>query len=314
MSVVSVTYFVDETRLDEISSIVENDTNVDIRQIGDTIGVETTFLPSGARLVVTESIINGEPIANNFSFFDGAGNELVRIENFLGAFLDNDGSIEYRITYATGDTEIVGLDFLLDSSLFPADLSSDDADGIVVDLGDGIDTLDLTAFDRNALNEVVGEDGTISLSLNNESVNVSGLDRVELQDGTYLYNVEGELSEYLYGVYAASLARTPDEPGFNFWNDTANASNLSKAEIAEFFIDSPEFASLFDGEISDIDYISALYNTVLGRNADDDGFGFWLGVFESGEQSRADMLVFFVCSDEYRETYADDVDDGIWVL
>jgi hypothetical protein len=161
--------------------------------------------------------------------------------------------------------------------------------------------------------EVVREDGTVTVTSGDESYTFRGLDRIELDGGTYLYGLEGDRLDYVYALYRSALGRTPDEDGLVFWNGVAQDPAVTDEMLAQEFVDSPEFASLFAGEVSDAQFVDRLYNVVLGREEDQDGFDFWLGVIETGDYSRAEMLNFFVNSPEYFSNFAEDIDDGIWV-
>jgi hypothetical protein len=195
-------------------------------------------------------------------------------------------------------------------------------DSIRVDFGDepepegpfdpaDYDTLVL-ATDRAGITETVAEDGTVTIGTADAALEATGLERIEVSDGAYAYGLS-EDAPFVYRLYAASLARTPDEAGLRFW-DGAAEDGLRPLRLAKFFVDSQEFADNFLGDGSDEAYIDALYMNVLGREADEAGRDFWLEEFASGDQSRATMLIAFAESDENVALTAEDTDDGLWVV
>ncbi|MGF1447277.1 MAG: S8 family serine peptidase [Pikeienuella sp.] len=71
--------------------------------------------------------------------------------------------------------------------------------------------------------------------------------------------------------------RLPDGPGLDFW--TAAAPLMSDTALAEAFFAAGEFEAIY-GSLSTEDAVRALYENVLGRAADPDGFAFWHGLVE----------------------------------
>ena len=140
------------------------------------------------------------------------------------------------------------------------------------------------------------------------------VERLEFSDGTLLFDLEGDMLSYVYRVYSAAFARTPDEAGLRFWNEQAGSGNFSQDEIAEIFVESDEFGSKFGSDPTNDQFINALYNNVLLRDADEAGFTFWNGVFATEGQGRDDMLVYFAESDENVARNEDNLDDGVFVL
>ncbi|GMG83951.1 hypothetical protein LNKW23_31650 [Paralimibaculum aggregatum] len=141
-----------------------------------------------------------------------------------------------------------------------------------------------------------------------------GIERAEFDDGAFIFDAGGADLGYIYRTYAAAFARTPDEGGFIFWNDAINTGAFSRAGVAQFFVDSPEFAEKFGANPSDGDFIDALFNNVLLRDPDDGGRTFWLDAFETGLFDRADMLVFFAESPENVARNIENLDVGVWVV
>lgn len=156
--------------------------------------------------------------------------------------------------------------------------------------------------------------GSISLTESSSAVDTLwSIERIELTDGAYIFDVSGPHSEFVYRLYDASFGRTPDEAGLIFWNDQINAGNVDRDSLAQLFVDSLEFDTLYPSA-SDEAFVTALYRNALRRSPDAEGEAFWINAFSSGTISRAEMLVYFVDSDENIARNADNYDDGTWVL
>ncbi|MEL6766000.1 MAG: DUF4214 domain-containing protein [Pseudomonadota bacterium] len=100
-------------------------------------------------------------------------------------------------------------------------------------------------------------------------------------------------------LYEAAFGRSADAEGLNFWLD-ALEGGLSLTEIAERFIESDEFVSLF-GEIdtlSDTEIVTTFFENVLDRGPDPEGLDFFVGVLGTPEVDPEDLLLTFALSPE----------------
>ena len=171
---------------------------------------------------------------------------------------------------------------------------------------------------RADVTETVNGDGTVSITSPDGDASLTEIDRIELTDGTYVYDLS-EDAGFVYRLYSASLARTPDEGGLRFWDRDFSAGLFGEGvrgelALAAEFVDSPEFVENFLADDSDEAFIDALYLNVLGRVADDAGKAYWLARFQAPDADRNDLLWSFAGSDENVERIQDDTDDGFWVL
>ena len=213
-------------------------------------------------------------------------------------------------------------DLVLEDQTVPPELSGTGADDIFVltdDVlkilgGDGTDTVQL---DLMADNVVVtqGSDGALTMQVSEtQSVALDSIERLEFQDCTQAFDVNG-IAGQAYRLYQAVFDREPDKEGLGFWIDQLDAGNVTLNEAAGFFITSEEFARTYGvpEEVSDVAYLTLLYQNVLGRSPDEAGFAFWRDQQEQGF-SRSDMLVQFSESIENKALVASAIDDGIWYL
>jgi hypothetical protein len=117
--------------------------------------------------------------------------------------------------------------------------------------------------------------------------------------------------------YAAAFSRTPvpnsalpnygDIGGLAFWTNGYLAGEGVLAQyrgnvyaIADFFVASDEFQTQYPASLTPAQFVTALYNNMLGREPDEGGLAFWVGMLDRGE-SRGRVLADFTNSDENRD-------------
>ncbi|MGF1502104.1 MAG: DUF4214 domain-containing protein [Paracoccaceae bacterium] len=183
----------------------------------------------------------------------------------------------------------------------------------LIDLGDGTDTVEYLAT-RAEVQPMQAADGTVTISTPGGGTDtLLGLERIALEDGAFIFDLDGAEAAFTYRLYSAAFARTPDEGGLRFWNgvveDTGNVDGVAQA-----FISSAEFAALYGDDLSNEAYVDALYSNVFGREADPSGQEFWIDALESGEQDREEVFLFFVDAPENLTLTAPDTEDGFFVV
>ncbi|MDO9266713.1 MAG: DUF4214 domain-containing protein [Sulfurimonas sp.] len=123
----------------------------------------------------------------------------------------------------------------------------------------------------------------------------------------------GQYFSALVRLYHASFDRSSDNAGMANWATQLASGSLSIADVADEFIQSDEFISLYGDNVSDEDFVNLLYANVLKREADEDGFNGWLNQLNNGT-SRSDVLLGFSDSDEHVQSteveYADELDEA----
>jgi hypothetical protein len=96
-------------------------------------------------------------------------------------------------------------------------------------------------------------------------------------------------------LYLAAFQRVPDQPGLINRVNYARAGN-SLQSTADTFTASQEFINRY-GISSDSDYVTQLYQNVLGRAPDPGGLAHWTGLLASGA-TRGQVLTGFSESQE----------------
>lgn len=140
---------------------------------------------------------------------------------------------------------------------------------------------------------VGGPDGSDSLT---------GIERLQFQDAHLGFDVDANAGQ-VYRLYKAAFARTPDLGGLGGWI-TSMDSGLTLEQVANSFIASAEFQSLYGASSSNGQFITALYLNVMGRAPDAGGYSHWVTQLTSGVQTRAQVLVAFSESIENKSATA----------
>ena len=103
-------------------------------------------------------------------------------------------------------------------------------------------------------------------------------------------------------IYRNVLGREPEEEGAAYWAGELYKFNKNGAEVANLFLQSPEF---INKKTSDKEYIQILYRTFFGREADDGGLNYWMSQLSSGAMNRNDVANGFIYSLEWANTCAE---------
>jgi uncharacterized delta-60 repeat protein len=147
---------------------------------------------------------------------------------------------------------------------------------------------------------VAGRDGTDQ---------VLNVERLRFADGYLSLELfEGHGGE-AYRLYKAAFDRTPDVAGLGYQINALD-QGLSLLQVAQNFIDSPEFARTY-GSLDSTQFVTQLYANVLDRAPDDGGLAFHTQNLAAG-MSRAAVLVGFSESPENRGNMLMALEDGIF--
>ncbi len=99
-------------------------------------------------------------------------------------------------------------------------------------------------------------------------------------------------------LYFAYFLRIPDYAGLQFWiNQYKNGMTLDA--ISQQFAASPEFTSTY-GSLSNSQFVTLVYNNVLGRAPDAGGLSFWTGQLDTAARNRGQVMTGFSESAEYQ--------------
>jgi hypothetical protein len=106
-------------------------------------------------------------------------------------------------------------------------------------------------------------------------------------------------------LYFATFLRVPDYSGLAFNAGLVKNGTITLTQLADFFTASPEFVALY-GSLDNTQFVTLLYNNVLGRAPDTAGLNGWVGLLASG-YTRGQVLLGFSDSVEYQAAMANKV-------
>jgi hypothetical protein len=106
--------------------------------------------------------------------------------------------------------------------------------------------------------------------------------------------------------YRGILARFPDVGGFRFWVTTMRNAQCAgvdwvksvSRQLALDFFNSGEYAAR---NRDNPGYVEDLYDAIMRRGPELEGFNFWVGVLQSGAVSRVQLLDSFIASTEFQD-------------
>lgn len=146
---------------------------------------------------------------------------------------------------------------------------------------------------------IKGRDGTDT---------VANVERLQFSDSNLALDIEG-IAGQAYRIYKAAFDRAPDAEGLGFWiNQMDEGTDLTS--VAQGFIGSQEFESMY-GEATDNEFIELLYENVLDRQPDAQGYEFWKDTMHEAGLTREEVLVEFSESIENVNNTEDLISNGI---
>ena len=114
--------------------------------------------------------------------------------------------------------------------------------------------------------------------------------------------VNGRLKARMFvtRLYSGALNRAPDASGLDYWL-TQLRNGATGSAVARGFITSREFVQR---NLSNADYVEALYRAMLGRVSDSAGKAYWISLLNRGAE-RLTVLDGFLTSREFISICAD---------
>lgn len=118
-------------------------------------------------------------------------------------------------------------------------------------------------------------------------------------DGTSTYNAGAR--NYVLRMYTKALGRSGETMGVEYWTDQIVQRTALPVTVAKEFFFSQEY---LDKHLDDSAYLDTLYETFMGRTADEDGKNYWLYQMNYLGMSREKVLEEFSVSPEFRQIMA----------
>ena len=152
-----------------------------------------------------------------------------------------------------------------------ADGGSDTIEG-----GTGLDTIKYTLSQANYTLALGESSSTVTEISTGANDSFSTIERVVFSDKAVTLDIgSGEVGGSCYRIYKAAFNRTPDEGGLGYW---IGQMDLGKTlmEVSAGFIDSDEFRASYGTNPTNGEFLTKVYNNVLGRDPDSGGYDWWV--------------------------------------
>lgn len=133
---------------------------------------------------------------------------------------------------------------------------------------------------------------SVSLFATQVSANTDDFDAYAASDGLTQDHAD------VFRLYWAFFDRKPEVDGAKHWVGEYDRC-VSLLDITWAFGNSTEFVNKY-GALSNRDYITLVYANVMGREPDDQGYEYWLGLLDGGTLNRSDMMLYFSLGQEFR--------------
>ncbi len=107
-------------------------------------------------------------------------------------------------------------------------------------------------------------------------------------------------------LYRAVYNREPDVAGAIYWIDEIyEGGNIGYNELTTYLAspNQPEFASAYADVTSNSEFLTRVYNNMLGRVPDIEGFNYWLDLMDNSGLSPQDAVRWVSESQEFKNSY-----------
>lgn len=175
--------------------------------------------------------------------------------------------------------------------------------------GNGFDTALYAAARANFSISKTGD--TVSVTDNTGALGIDslqGIERIKFNDSGVAFDIDG-IAGKAYRIYQAAFDRIPDLGGLGFWIKAMD-SGVSLKQVAQGFVASAEFTSLYGSNPSMESVVTKLYNNVLHRAPEQGGYDFWVNALKQGVPL-ADVLSSFSESPENQAQVIGRISAGI---
>lgn len=287
-----------ETGNNEYLLHTANGTGVSWRSIWDTAGSDT-ISANGATADATIDL-RAAPLTG-----ENAGGYVSWVKGVKGGYTIANGVTVEKAIGGSGNDRLIGNEA---HNVFIGNAGNDSIDGM-----GGLDIAQFLTTRENV--QIERGPSAIVVNANNAGLGtdtLTNVERVQFTNGILAFDTDGGSAGQVYRLYQAAFARTPDKVGLTH-NLNLVDNGLGIKTMSSAFIGSAEFVNRYGQNTSDTTFINALYQNVLGRNADSAGLAGWQQRLADGSWNRADVLFGFSESGENKALVANAIKDGIWL-
>jgi hypothetical protein len=162
---------------------------------------------------------------------------------------------------------------------------------------------------KSGVNSFVITDQTNSRDGTDTLINV---ERLKFTDTNIALDVgPTENAGSVYMLYKAAFNRAPDNSGMGYWLAQKDGGSNIVTNIAQGFVNAPEFVAKYGTNPSNASYVDKLYQNVLGRQGEAGGVAYWNQELNAGNISKAAVLVQFATLPEGAANVASLIANGI---
>jgi hypothetical protein len=173
--------------------------------------------------------------------------------------------------------------------------------------------ISLHSQDRASYQVSQNQTGATTVVGNGKTDVLTEVDRAIFRDSTLALDVGvWETSGAAYRLYQAAFARTPDKAGLKYWISQMDIGQTN-IQVAHNFIVSNEYKVLYGADPTHDQFLTALYQNVLGRAPDKAGHDYWLNLLDTKQITPEQILINFSESTENVQTVGVAIQQGIWM-
>jgi uncharacterized protein (TIGR01370 family) len=175
--------------------------------------------------------------------------------------------------------------------------------------------LDMGIYETTSNGFVVNLSSSVA-SVNNVKYGISdtltNVERLKFTDTNIALDVgPAQNAGSVYMLYKAAFNRAPDASGMGYWLAQKDGGSNIVTNIAQGFVDAPEFVAKYGSNPSNASYVDKLYQNVLGRAGEAGGVAYWNQQLDAGNISKAAVLVQFATLAEGAANVASLIANGI---
>ena len=159
-------------------------------------------------------------------------------------------------------------------------------------------------------------DGSIEIKTEDGFDDITGIPKLQFADKAVsaIAEIEATFDQVkakddvtgkMFRVYNAAFNRFPDSDGLEYWIDKNGSGENTERQVAASFLTSNEFKEKYGENISNEQYVKTLYQNILDREPDTDGYNYWVGQLNNGVEDRSELLLGFAESTENQALFTE---------
>ncbi|MGH1425708.1 MAG: DUF4214 domain-containing protein [Pseudooceanicola sp.] len=119
--------------------------------------------------------------------------------------------------------------------------------------------------------------------------------------------LRGEWTDEVARLYQSTVDRLPDAGGLDLWAGRLAVGVSSLEDVSEALVNSREFQNKYGSATTTAEFVTLLYENVLERAPGEAGLNAWVAEIDTGRKSRAEAVLGFSESTEFKRNSLDDI-------